>query len=226
MNVLFDLDGTLTDPREGIIACFKHALHGLGYCPPPDSDLERYIGPPLQECFASLLPSESPEQIDTAVDLYRQRFSTEGIFENEVYPGIHDALAELRTGGASIYIATSKPCVFAQRIVDHFGLRSYFQMIYGSELDGTRSNKSELIAHILAKESIPPRSTFMVGDRAHDVIGAKANGVFPVAALWGYGTREELNAAGATIFCERPEMLGKALLSSTGFASISVSGRS
>ena len=222
MNVLFDLDGTLTDPREGIIACFKHALHGLGYCSPPDSDLECYIGPPLQECFASLLPSESPEQIDTAVDLYRQRFSTDGIFENEVYPGIHDALAELRTGGASIYIATSKPCVF----VDHFGLRSYFQMIYGSELDGTRSNKSELIAHILAKESIPPRSTFMVGDRAHDVIGAITNGVFPVAALWGYGTREELNAAGATIFCERPEVLGKALLSSTGFASISVSGRS
>jgi phosphoglycolate phosphatase len=212
VNVLFDLDGTLTDPREGIIACFKHALNGLGYSSPRDSDLECYIGPPLQECFASLLPSESPRQIDAAVDLYRQQFSTKGIFQNAVYPGIRDALAELRTGGARLYIATSKPCVFAQRIVDHFGLRSYFQMIYGSELDGIRSTKSELIAHILGKESIPPRSTFMVGDRAHDVIGAKANGVSPVAALWGYGTREELTAAGATVFCERPEMLGKVLL--------------
>ena len=107
MNVLFDLDGTLTDPREGIVACFKHALHGLGYCPPPDSDLECYIGPPLQECFALLLRSESPEQIDAAVNLYRQRFSAKGIFENAVYPGVHDALAELRTGGARLYIATS-----------------------------------------------------------------------------------------------------------------------
>jgi len=212
VNVLFDLDGTLTDPREGIIACFKHALHGLGYCPPPDSDLECYIGPPLRECFAALLGSESLEQIDAAVDLYRQRFSTKGIFENTVYPGVHDALAELRAAGARLYIATSKPGVFTQRIVDHFGLKSYFQMIYGSELDGTLSNKSELIAHILAKESIPPRSTFMVGDRAHDVIGAKTNGVHPVAALWGYGTREELNAAGATVFCERPEMLARVLL--------------
>jgi phosphoglycolate phosphatase len=103
--------------------------------------------------------------------------------------------------------------VFAERIVEHFGLKSYFRMIYGSELNGARSNKAELIAYILKEESMAPRSTFMVGDRAHDVLGAKANGVFPVGALWGYGSREELSAAGATVFCERPEVLNEVLSS-------------
>jgi phosphoglycolate phosphatase len=207
VNVLLDLDGTLTDPREGIVACLKHALDELGRRSPPDSDLERYIGPPLQESFASLLDCEDRGQIDAAVTLYRQRFSVKGIFENTVYPGIHSALAQLKGLGAALYVATSKPHVFAERVIDHFGLRAYFRAVYGSELDGTHANKSELIAHVLAKGSMSAHSTFMVGDRSHDVIGAKANGIFPVGALWGYGTREELSAAGAVQLCERPELL-------------------
>jgi phosphoglycolate phosphatase len=213
VNILFDLDGTLADPQEGIVACFKHTLLELGYCVPPDSDLERYIGPPLQECFVSLIGSQNREQIASAIALYRQRFSAKGMFENSIYPGVHSALAQLHAMGAVLYIATSKSRVFAERIVDHFGLKAYFRGLFGSELDGTRSNKAELIAHVLAQESLSPDLTYMVGDRAHDMIGAKTNGVVPVGALWGYGTREELSAAGATVFCERPEMLGEVLLS-------------
>jgi phosphoglycolate phosphatase len=215
VNILFDLDGTLTDPREGIIACFKHALLGLGYCTPSDSDLERYIGPPLQDCFASLLGSEGQKQIDSAVALYRQRFSTEGMFENHVYPGVRAALTRLEGLGAALYVATSKPHVFAEPIVTHLGLKSHFRAVYGCELDGARSNKAELIAHVLREESLPASATVMIGDRDHDIIGAKANGVFPIGVLWGYGTREELSAAGATVFCEQPEMLSGILSSRT-----------
>jgi phosphoglycolate phosphatase len=225
VNVLFDLDGTLTDPREGIVACFKHALRELGYRAPPDSDLERYIGPPLQECFASLLRSQSQKQIAAGIALYRQRFSATGMFENAVYPGIHSALAQLHAMGAVLYVATSKSRVFAERIVDHFGLKSHFRAVYGSELDGARANKGDLIAHILKEESASPHATFMVGDRAHDVIGAKANGIFPIGALWGYGTREELSAAGATAFCEQPEMLSEMLLSNIAILPASTSDR-
>ena len=160
MNILFDLDGTLTDPREGIVACLKHALRGLGRSTPPDSDLERYIGPPLQESFALLLGAERQGEVDAAVQLYRERFSAKGLFENAVYPGIQAALAGLQGLGVVLYVATAKPRVFAERIVEHFGLRPYFRAVYGSELDGTRA---------------------------------------------------ELSAAGATVFCERPELLSEVL---------------
>jgi phosphoglycolate phosphatase len=215
VNVLFDLDGTLTDPREGIVACLKHALRGLGRPIPPDADLLRYIGPPLRETFASLLSSASPEAIDEAVALYRERFSATGIFENVVYPGVPPALTELQALGMRLYVTTAKPQLFAERIVDHFGLARFFHRVYGSDLDGTRAIKNELIAHVLRTESLSPHSTVMVGDRAHDVRGAVANGVLPIGVLWGYGSREELTAAGATLLCEQPAMLAALLQSVT-----------
>ena len=201
LNVLFDLDGTLTDPREGIVACLKYALLGLGHNCPSDLDLARFIGPPLQESFAVLLHSTDPKQINAAVELYRQRFSSKGRLENSVYPGIHSALTTLR-GHALLFVTTSKPRVFAERIGEHFGLKEYFCAIYGS-------------AHVLKAESLSPHSTVMVGDRAHDIVGAKAHGVFPIGVLWGYGSYDELVAAGATTLCEQPEMLAKILLSNS-----------
>ena len=141
LNVLFDLDSTLTDPREGIVACLKYALLGLGHNCPSDLDLARFIGPPLQESFAVLLHSTDPKQINAAVELYRQRFSSKGMLENSVYPGIHSALTTLR-GHALPFVTTSKPRVFAERIGEHFGLKEYFCAIYGSELDGTGSTKA------------------------------------------------------------------------------------
>jgi phosphoglycolate phosphatase len=214
LNVLFDLDSTLTDPREGIVACLKYALLGLGHNCPSDLDLARFIGPPLQESFAVLLHSTDPKQINAAVELYRQRFSSKGMLENSVYPGIHSALTTLR-GHPLPFVTTSKPRVFAERIGEHFGLKEYFCAIYGSELDGTRSDKSDLVAHVLKAESLSPHSTVMVGDRAHDIVGAKAHGVFPIGVLWGYGSYDELVAAGATTLCEQPEMLAKILLSNS-----------
>ena len=215
VNVLFDLDGTLTDPREGIVACLKYALLGLGHDCPSDLDLARFIGPPLKESFAVLLHTADRKQINAAVELYRQRFSSKGMLENTVYPGIHSALTTLRGRGGMLFVTTSKPRVFAERIVEHFGLKEYFCAVYGSELDGTRSDKGELIAHVLQAELLSPHSTVMVGDRAHDIVSAKAHGVFPIGVLWGYGSSDELIAAGATTLCAKPETLDNMLLSNS-----------
>lgn len=228
MNVLLDLDGTLTDPREGIVACLKHALEALGCCIPADSELEDCIGPPLHASFARLLGPDMQDCVQEALKLYRQRFAASGMYENAVYPGVREALAGLSSLGASLHLATSKPRVFAERILDHFRLASFFSSIHGSELDGTRSDKAELIAHLLKVEPLHAGDTFMVGDRAHDVIGAKANGVFPVGVLWGYGTREELISAGVGALCERPHDFVQliALLGRTRTANANVGGPS
>jgi phosphoglycolate phosphatase len=211
MNILFDLDGTLTDPRVGIIACIQHAMISMGQVPPVARELERFIGPPLQESFASLPGIDSKEKVARAVAFYRERFAQTGMFENTVYPDIPQTLDELASRGATLYVATSKPTVYAERIVEHFGLGRYFRRVYGSELDGTRSNKAELIAHLLDAESISRASAVMIGDRSHDMVGAQANGVFAVGVLWGYGSRAELLGAGAARVCERPAMLADAV---------------
>lgn len=210
MNVLLDLDGTLTDPKEGIVGCIRHALTGLEHLCPSDADLVRYIGPPLQDTFGQLMGTDDPVRIDAAIALYRERFTGTGMFENTVFHGIPEALAALKESGATLYVATSKPRVYAARIIEHFGLSGFFRAVYGSELDGTRTNKAHLIAHILEVETLSPGMTCMVGDRLHDVAGARANGVFPVGVLWGYGSREELVSAGAAVLFESPAMLGLA----------------
>jgi phosphoglycolate phosphatase len=207
VNILFDLDGTLMDPREGILACLRHALVGLGYNYPAESELVRYIGPPLQESLRALMDTAGPAEIQTAIRFYRERFSSRGIFENRVYPGIPSMLAALQESGAKLFVATSKPRVFAERITKHFGLAQYFVAVHGSELGGARSTKGELISHILNTEVLSPGSTCMVGDRVHDVIGARENSVLSIGVLWGYGSRDELVAAGATTLCEQPEKL-------------------
>lgn len=206
-----ELDGTLTDPREGFVASVSYALRQLGRSVPPESELASHIGPPLEDTLASLLGPKDQARIEAAASLYRERYSAEGIFENRVYPGILEALEELHALGIQLYVGTSKPRVFAERILRHFGLARFFQVVYGSELDGTRSNKRDLIAYVLEQEMMSTKSTYMIGDRAHDMIGAKANAVTPIGVLWGYGSREELRAAGAKVFCEHPSSLATAL---------------
>jgi phosphoglycolate phosphatase len=174
----------------GIVACIKYALVQLGCHCPSDAELERYIGPPLRGSFGVLIGSDDPIRIDMALRLYRERFSSTGMFENTVYPDILSSLVALRRLGAVLFVATSKPKVFAERIVEHFGLKAYFDAVYGSELDGTRSNKADLIALILEAKSLSPRLTYMVGDHAHDMAGANAHNVRSIGALWGYGSRE------------------------------------
>ena len=200
MNVLFDLDGTLTDPGDGFVACVSYALSRLECRPYAHHEIRRHVGPPLEETLAHLL--EDRAKIPAAVAFYRERYASLGYLENAVYPGIEGALRALHSEGMRLFVATSKPTVYAQRILEHFGLERFFAAVYGSELDGTRSNKTELLAHVLDKEAIA--EGVMVGDRAHDVAAALAHRLYPVGALWGYGSREELAAAGATALCERP----------------------
>ena len=216
MNIFFDLDGTLTDPREGILNCFKYVLDRLQRASPTARTLEEMIGPPLRESFIALLGGDEDERIDRAISLYRERFSTHGLYENVLYPGIRQALARLGEMGCSLFVATSKPRVFARRIIDHFELGEFFRAVHGSELDGTNANKTNLIAHVLSVESLLSSDTIMVGDRAHDVVGAKMNGIVPIGTLWGYGSRQELIVAGAQMLCEEPGELVEAVAVLTG----------
>jgi phosphoglycolate phosphatase len=195
MHILFDLDGTLIDPKVGIITCIRSALAKLDIEVDKDINLETYIGPPLRDAFKELCGNDATAEI--AVSYYRQRFSTKGIYENQVYDGIRDCLGRLTTMAESIYVATSKPTIYSQKIIEHFDLSRYFSRVYGSNLDGTYSDKTELLGHILRNEGLLPQNTVMIGDRSFDIKGAKNNGVRALGVLWGYGTADELSNAGA-----------------------------
>lgn len=206
--LLFDLDGTLTDPRPGFTRCMRHALETIAAPVPSDPDLTCWIGPPLHRTFETYLGAERAHLVPRAVAAYRERYGTTGLFENSVYPGVAAGLHELSRNGRRLFVATSKPTVFAERILRHFELRQYFAGVYGSELSGERSDKRELIAHLLRSEAVPPQGTTMIGDRAYDMRGARSNAVRPVGALWGYGSREELEEAGAhELFTTVPELV-------------------
>lgn len=195
MDILFDLDGTLTDPVVGITRCIQHALVSLGRTAPDLDGLRRCVGPPLQDSFAELLETTDEALLAEAIRLYRERFKPVGMFENSVYPDVPEGLETLRAQGHRLWVATSKPHVFAREIVEHFGLARFFERIHGSELSGVNADKSDLIRYVLAEEGIQPDQAWMVGDRMHDVLGARRNGVEAIGVLWGYGSEEELRAA-------------------------------
>lgn len=207
MNLLFDLDGTLTDPFVGITESIRFALVQLGRSAPAADDLRWCIGPPLKESLKQLLETEDAAMAETALSHYRARFGSVGLFENALYDGIPEVLTALAASGHTLFIATAKPGVFALRITDHFDLDKHFKAVYGSELDGTRSAKSDLIAHILQQEAIAASETVMIGDRSVDMTGARHNGVTACGVLWGYGSRAELVAAGARWCLEEPAEL-------------------
>ncbi len=194
-TILLDLDGTLTDPREGITRCIRHALGLLGAVSPPGDDLTWCIGPPLKDSFAALLQSDDEALLQKAVQFYRDRFTDVGIYENRVYPGIPEALFHMAGSGLDLVLATSKPLVFAGRVLEHFELSGMFSRVFGSELDGRLTNKGELIRHILDELGLDPTRTLMVGDRVHDIDGARQCGVASAAAAWGYGSSREISLA-------------------------------
>lgn len=195
MDLFFDLDGTLTDPARGITLCLEHALLALGRQAPPLEHLRRYIGPPLRGTFVDLLETDERAVIEAAVVHYRERFSAVGLYENEVYPDVPKGLVALREAGHRLWVVTSKPGVYACRIVEHFELTSLFQGVYGSELSGKNADKIELIAHVLKSEQLDPAHARMIGDRAEDIVGGRANGTRTIGVLWGYGSEEELMKA-------------------------------
>ncbi len=207
-HLLFDLDGTLTDSRPGILKSMRHALTVLGIEPPSDEALVRFIGPPTQDAFRDLLGSSDPTLNARAIAVYRERFSTLGMFENSVYPGVVDGLEALRASDFTLLVATSKPEVYANQIIDHFELRRFFRHVYGSELTGERGSKGDLIEHVIASEGLTSGTTWMIGDRLHDIHGAKLNKLRAAGVTWGYGSREELMAAGAdALFGSMPELV-------------------
>ena len=202
--VLFDLDGTLTDPRQGITRSFQYALSSLGRTAPPEKELLWCIGPPLAASFAQLLETDDPALVNKAVERYRERFGVVGLYENRLYAGVPIMLAEVREMGCRVFLATSKLGAYARRILDHFELGGGFDGVYGSELDGSRSDKGALIAHILAREGLAADSTVMVGDREHDMRGAAACGVRGIGVTYGYGSEEELRRHGAARLADSP----------------------
>ncbi|MBT8088896.1 MAG: HAD hydrolase-like protein [Gammaproteobacteria bacterium] len=208
VHIYFDLDGTLTDPYEGISKCILYALDELGIAHPSDEYLHSCIGPPLYDTFPEMVGKERTLR---AIDLYRERFVDVGWQENKPYEGILDALETISAAGCTLFVATSKPRVHAGRIVQHFGMGQYIEQVYGCELDGTRSKKTELLKYAIAKNSGAERRT-MVGDRKHDVVGAIENGMRPIGVSYGYGSVEELSSAGATDIVSTPGSLPEIVL--------------
>jgi phosphoglycolate phosphatase len=209
--VLFDLDGTLTDPREGITRCIAYAVERMGVAPPPLEELTFAIGPPLRDSLAKVLGTGDREAVERALALYRERFADVGLFENAPYDGIEDALHAISATGARLFVATSKPLVYAQRIVRHFGLDAHFVAVHGCELDGTREDKRDLLAHLLPHHGVAPTTAVMIGDHGVDMRAARHHGIAALGALWGYGSAEELRVAGAHALCSGPTSLVQAL---------------
>lgn len=194
--LFFDLDGTLTDPKEGITKSVAYALESFGQHVENTDDLLMFIGPPLKWSFMEYA-GLSDGQADMAVEKYRERFKDIGIFENGVYEGIERMLDKLKKAGFKLVLATSKPIIFADRILKHYGIEKYFEAAFGSELDGTRTDKAEVIEYAMNQTGAEPENTIMVGDRSHDIIGANKNNIRAIGVLFGYGNREELLEAGA-----------------------------
>ncbi len=202
--LFFDLDGTLSDPSEGITKSIQHALACLGRPYPGKEELEHYIGPPLRWTFPRLLGTDDANLVEAAVDYYRERYEDVGLFENVVYPGVPELLARLQREGYPLYVVTSKPKVYADRILRHFGLDRFFRAVYGPELDGRFDEKRELVGFILRERALDPHCTIMIGDRARDVASGKAHGTHTLGVTYGFGDEEEITAAGPDAICHKP----------------------
>ena len=207
-TVLFDLDGTLIDPKVGITTAVQVALARFGIEIDDRDLLLPYIGPPLRESFQRFHGLDDAQAVE-AIGYYREHFGPKGVFENDIYPGIPDLLHALHARGSQLIVATSKPTVYAEQIIDHHGLTGYFDLIVGSNLDHTRVAKTEVIAHAISERpGISSGTVVMVGDREHDVIGARNNGVDAIGVSYGYGTPEELHVSGAIAVVHSVEELG------------------
>ena len=201
-DILFDLDGTLTEPFEGITNSVLYALQKCGIAETDREKLRAFIGPPLLASFSEYYGMTRGEA-RRAVSFYREYYEEKGIFENAVIPGI-PALVQALSERYRLFVATSKPELFAERIMERFGLRPYFVRTFGASLDETRTEKAEVIAYALQEGGIARETALMVGDRKHDILGAKANGIRSMGVLFGYGSREELAEAGADCIAETP----------------------
>ena len=195
-NILIDLDGTLTDPKVGITTSARYGLEKIGHPISDEINIDWIIGPPLKASLAKILNVEADHVLaEQALMGYRERFAVKGLYENHVFEGVAETLAELKRRGYRLFVATAKPTVYAKQILEHFDLAQYFTDIHGSELNGDRTNKAELIQYILAQQQLQADQCMMVGDREHDIFGARHNGIETIAVSYGYGSQEELEVA-------------------------------
>jgi phosphoglycolate phosphatase len=211
-NIFFDLDGTLTDSKEGIIKCYQYALGKLNYAYQSEILENSVIGPPLRVTFRRFLNTNDEALIENAVAIYRERFSTIGLFENRVYAGIPEMLSALQTNSFKLYVVTSKPKIFTDRILEHFQLATWFAGIYGTELNGSFDNKADLITFILKQRNLHAEETVMVGDKKEDISAGKANGIRTIGVTYGYGTREEISDAAPNYICGSPAEIQKLIM--------------
>lgn len=208
--VLFDLDGTLTDSRPGIVRSVQFALQSLGFRAPLEDELQWCVGPPLRENFSRLLATSDSALIERAVALYLERYENIGFRENSVYDGIDAMLATLARR-CRLLIVTTKLAESAERVLDAFSMRSHFEGVFGTDRSGAPSDKSELVRTALARHRLSPSSTAIVGDRHHDIAAGKSNGLFAIGAGYGYGSRDELAAAGADAICDSSDAVARIL---------------
>ena len=212
-TVLLDLDGTLINSRPGIAASCLAALRALGHSPDETLDITAFIGPPLEDVLRALLRRYDDDRLDAAVVAYRRHYGESGFLGSELYPGIGEALEEMRRAGLRLFMATSKREVFARRIAGHLNLAGYFDGIYGSVDGGKLDHKPELLAQILSEQDLIAADALMVGDRRHDIVGAHAVRMRGLGVLWGYGSRDELEAAGADYMVEHTADLARTVRS-------------
>jgi phosphoglycolate phosphatase len=214
MDVLVDLDGTLLDPKPGILGSIQYALRCLGAPVPPINDLAWAIGPPLRTTFPRLLGGA--DRTEEAVALYRENYRNGAMYDAVVYTGVPQALETLSATGCRLIVATAKPHLFARPILEHFDLARHFAAIHGPELDGTNDSKAELISHVVVRHRLDTTAAIMIGDREHDVNAATRNGIRTVGVTWGYGSTDELTAAGAAVLCTSPQELAQTALDLLG----------
>lgn len=195
-NILIDLDGTLTDPKEGITTSARYGLNKVGHPIPDSENIDWIIGPPLKASLAKLLNVNVNDDLaEQALLGYRERFAVTGLYENHVFDDVASTLEALKNKGYRLFLATAKPEVYARQILQHFELLQYFDYPYGSELTGERTNKGDLIGYILEQEKLEPTECLMVGDREHDIFGARRFGIETIAVEYGYGSKQELDEA-------------------------------
>jgi len=214
--IFIDLDGTLIDPKIGITGSIQHALAEMGMEDiPAKNDLTWCIGPPLSQSFRVLLGERA--DVSEAMNIYRERYTDTGMYEADVYDGIGEMLERLRETGLPLFIATSKPHDYANVIARHFGLSHFVDGLFGSELDGTNAEKTDLLAHALAETGVDPTRSVMIGDRKYDIIGAQNNDIPSLGVLWGYADEGELHMAEADALASDPQEAAEIALEILGF---------
>lgn len=211
LSLLFDLDGTLSDPVEGITKSVAYALEKLGHPVPELGQLTYFIGPPMHDAFMSFLDIDDWNYAHRAVTLFRERYTGLGITENKIYPGIRELLAECSSASEQMFIASTKPPEQSRRVIKFFEIETHFKQCYGAQLTGELANKVDLIKHVIESETLETKRSVMIGDTTFDMCGARENGMRAIGVSWGYGKPEELTAAGAERIVNSPNELVEVL---------------